>query len=285
MAISEQQSPPAEYQLAQQALNGADGHLLAALAERVMLEPASQSRQAPSMFITDPTGLILWVNAAFTQLTGYTAAQAVGRNARLLSSGQQGRRFYRRMWECISSGQVWSAETVDCDRYGFRYVIEQSIYPLLRCGAIQYYLSVHHEVADQRVQRLEAERRRGVDEVSGLLTGTAFLDRIGDRVRQAETASRHFAVISLQLAPACIKAAAGDIRGALGRADCAGHFGDGQVGLLINDLSTTAAACSWVSQALKTTCERHAWQAGVAIFPIHADCADRLWRIADDNVP
>ena len=287
LATSKAPVQAAELELAQRALSGADAAHLAELAERVLLEPSAHSADTPSMFITDPDGLILWVNAAFTQLTGYTPAQAVGRNARLLSSGEQGRRFYRRMWECIRSGQVWTAETVDCDRYGFRYVIEQRIFPLMRDGVITHYLSVHREAAEQRVQRLEAQRRRVIDPSTGLLTATAFLDRIGDRVRQAETANRHFAVISLQLSPQQLDVAtcARALQAALGRADCAGHFGDGHIGLLINDQDSAAAVCAWLGQLLAPLCQRCAWQAGVAIYPLHAERADRLWRIADDNVP
>lgn len=278
----------AERELVAQARAGADGHVLASLADVLLSYSAAEPTEddSASMFITDRDGLILWVNAAFTRLTGYAFDEAVGRNARLLSSGQQGRRFYRRMWECISSGQVWTAETVDRDRYGFRYVIEQSIYPLSHAGEITHYLSVHRDAADQRVRRLEAERRREVDTGTGLLTGTAFLDRVGDRVRQAETANRYFALISVQFAREGLdlKACAVTLRAQLGRADCAGHFGDGHVGVLVNDMANARGACAWIEQTLKPVCTAHEWQAGVAIYPDHGVRADHLWRIADDNI-
>ncbi len=287
----------AESALAMQVRAGASSDMLGATARRLLATSVSDQLQAqakiqdqtdgaPSMFITDRDGVILWVNAPFTHLTGYRADEAIGRNARLLSSGEQGRRFYRRMWECIRSGQVWTAETVDCDRFGFRYVIEQSIYPLTQDGTIRHYLSVHHEAADQRVRRMEAERRRHVDPATGLLTATSFLDRVGDRIRQVETAGRSFVVISLQFkqAEGDLGACVAALQKQLGRADCAGYFGAANVALLINDVRTAKAACAWVSKALQSTCADAQWSAGVAIFPDHGCRADHLWRIADDNI-
>lgn len=140
-----------EAELAMQVRAGASSEVLGATARRLLADGvASQSvpEGAASMFITDLDAVIVWVNAAFTELTGYRYDEAVGCNARLLNSGEQGRRFYRCMWECIRSGQVWTAETVDCDRFGLHYVIRQSIYPLTLNGVITHYLSVHYQVAD-----------------------------------------------------------------------------------------------------------------------------------------
>ena len=288
-ATVENDSAQDEMELVARVRGGASSDVLGLAARRLLAgDTKSQSvvNDAPSMFITDRDGVILWINAAFTHLTGYRQQEAIGCNARLLSSGEQGRRFYRRMWDCIRSGQVWTAETVDCDRFGFRYVIQQSIYPLTRNGDITHYLSVHHEAAEQRVHRLEAERRRHVDPATGLLTAASFLDRVGDRIRQVETAGRSFVLMSVQFEPAAValEGCTVALHQHLGRADCAGIFGAGHIGLLINDVPSAAAACAWLSCALKGVCPDALWRAGVAVFPRHGQRADHLWRIADDNI-
>lgn len=282
-------SAPGELQLLEQLRAGASSDALGLAARRVLAGGVLSQvavNDAPSMFITDREGVILWINAAFTHLTGYCEQEAIGCNARLLSSGEQGRRFYRRMWDCIRSGQVWTAETIDCDRFGFRYVIQQSIYPLTEHGEITHYLSVHHEAADQRVRRIEAERRRHIDQATGLLTTASFLDRVGDRIRQVETAGRSFVLMSVQFEPVAIDldACVAALHRQLGRADCAGIFGPGHIGVLINDVATATAACAWLSHALNGVCPDASWSAGVAIFPQHGQRADHLWRIADDNI-
>jgi PAS domain-containing protein len=63
-------------------------------------------RVSECVFMTDASGLILTMNAAFTRITGYTAAEAIGRNPRFLGSGLQDAVFYKEFWqELQSSGQ------------------------------------------------------------------------------------------------------------------------------------------------------------------------------------
>ena len=63
--------------------------------------------QSPvSIVITDTKGTIEFVNARFTQITGYTYDEALGRNPRILKSGETSREEYRRLWETIASGGV-----------------------------------------------------------------------------------------------------------------------------------------------------------------------------------
>ena len=80
--------------------------LEALLAERLQAE--SELRIAAvafdsqnGMVITDPSGVILKVNAAFTRLTGYSAAEALGRTPALLKSGRHDELFYQRMWSAL----------------------------------------------------------------------------------------------------------------------------------------------------------------------------------------
>ncbi|MGZ8984642.1 MAG: putative bifunctional diguanylate cyclase/phosphodiesterase, partial [Methylotenera sp.] len=62
------------------------------------------------MFITDADGVILRVNFAFTDITGYTSEEAIGKNPRLLSSGRHDAAFYAAMWESIHSTGNWKGE-------------------------------------------------------------------------------------------------------------------------------------------------------------------------------
>ncbi len=59
-----------------------------------------------SILITDINGTILWVNPAFTAITGYTAEEAVGQNPRILQSGLHPREFYERFWSHILAGDL-----------------------------------------------------------------------------------------------------------------------------------------------------------------------------------
>jgi len=55
----------------------------------------------------------MWVNHAFTTMTGYSKEEAVGKHPRLLKSGKQPEGYYANLWSTISSGKVWKDEIVN----------------------------------------------------------------------------------------------------------------------------------------------------------------------------
>ncbi|OAN48812.1 sensor histidine kinase [Magnetospirillum moscoviense] len=78
---------------------------------RVLVKAIEQSPVV--VMVTDADGVIDYVNPAFTRLFGYTAEQAVGRNPRLLNSGQNPPENYRSLWDCLTRGQSWSGEFIN----------------------------------------------------------------------------------------------------------------------------------------------------------------------------
>ncbi|MFP3560026.1 PAS domain-containing protein, partial [Paraburkholderia sp. SIMBA_049] len=74
------------------------------------------------VMITDLQGTIERINPAFTRLTGYTEADALGRNARLLSSGRQGPAFYAGLWESIETKGHWKGEIWNRRKDGTPYL-------------------------------------------------------------------------------------------------------------------------------------------------------------------
>ena len=68
-------------------------------------------QQSPtSVVITDRDGNIEYVNPKFTEVTGYTLAEAIGRNPRILKSGHTPPEQYARLWNTITAGGVWRGE-------------------------------------------------------------------------------------------------------------------------------------------------------------------------------
>lgn len=63
-----------------------------------------------SVVITKPDGEIIYVNQAFSEVTGYSYNEAIGKNPNILQSGKQDRHFYERMWSSIKSKGQWKGE-------------------------------------------------------------------------------------------------------------------------------------------------------------------------------
>ena len=60
-------------------------------------------RLREGVMITDGEARLLYVNAAFTAITGYSAAEVLGRNPRFLNSGRQTKAFYEALWNALAS--------------------------------------------------------------------------------------------------------------------------------------------------------------------------------------
>jgi len=121
--------------------------------------------------ITDPGGLIQYVNPAFEQLTGYTKEEAIGVNPSVLQSGQHSSSFYRELWDTISSGNVWHGRFINKTKDGKFFTEEASITPIKDdTGAIINFVAVKHDIS--RELELEQQLRHAAKmEAMGTLAG------------------------------------------------------------------------------------------------------------------
>lgn len=119
--------------------------------EQVRLQGVALEAAANGIVITDAVGKVLWVNAAFTRMSGYGAAEIVGRTPSLLRSGVHDTAFYRALWETIQAGRVWRGEIVNRRRDGSLYVEDQTITPVRDAeGAVTHYIAIKQDVTERR---------------------------------------------------------------------------------------------------------------------------------------
>ncbi len=115
-----------------------------------------------SIVVTDSSGCIEYVNPAFEQTNGYSAAEVIGKNPRLLKSGTQGQELYADLWKTISSGGTWTGRMQNRRKDGTLYWEFSTISPLCdETGKILHYIAVKENVtADVRAAELVEERAR-----------------------------------------------------------------------------------------------------------------------------
>ncbi len=126
---------------------------------------------AEAILITDTQGAILYANPAFERSSGFSRAEALGQNPRILKSGKHDAEFYRRMWEVLLRGEVWQGHLINRRKDGTTYEEETTISPVRdAAGAIINYVAVKHDVT--REVRLESQLRQAQKmEAVGQLAG------------------------------------------------------------------------------------------------------------------
>ena len=128
--------------------------------ERTRIQTAALESAANGIVIAGQDGRVLWVNPAFTRLTGYPGAEVLGQTMRVLNSGQQDANFYQRLWQTILAGGVWRGVLVNRRKDGSLYTDETTITPLRGAGgAVTHFIAVKQDVTErQRAARALEER-------------------------------------------------------------------------------------------------------------------------------
>ena len=127
------------------------------------LQATALDTAANGIVITDRAGSIIWVNSAFTALTGYSAAEVVGRTPRVLKSGLHDEKFYRDFWQTIISGQTWCGEFINRRKNGSIYHDAHTVTPVRsQSGKITHFVGIMLDLTEYKhieEQLKESEER------------------------------------------------------------------------------------------------------------------------------
>ncbi|MFP4636559.1 MAG: PAS domain S-box protein [Nitriliruptoraceae bacterium] len=117
----------------------------------VHLPAAGLENLSVAVLVTAADGSIVWVNPAFTALTGYSLEDAVGVAPPVLMSSSADPHRYERLWATIADGQVWRDEIVARCKDGSAYTALQTITPVLNDrGVLTHTVAVHEDVTELR---------------------------------------------------------------------------------------------------------------------------------------
>jgi len=120
--------------------------------ESLRLQSAALEAAANAIAITDSQGLVIWVNQAFTLMTGYSVAESLHRDLSFLKSDQHGPKFYLDLWGTITAGEVWHGEMVNRRKDGTLYPEEQTITPVTdEMGCIKYFICIKQDITGRKL--------------------------------------------------------------------------------------------------------------------------------------
>ncbi|HEY6178893.1 MAG TPA: CHASE domain-containing protein [Kofleriaceae bacterium] len=133
-----------------------DSRLQVAAAQRDNHALLLTIKQQAIVSVTDRAGRITEVSDSFCAISGYTRDELVGRNHRMINSGQQGREFWIDMWRTVSSGQPWRSEVCNRAKDGSLYWVDSLVSPFFDAdGNVEKYISIRTDITARK--RAEAE--------------------------------------------------------------------------------------------------------------------------------
>ena len=144
-------------------------------AAALRLQSAAMQAVANAVLITDRAGVVVWVNEAFTALTGFRLAEAMGKTpGALIKSGRHDAAFYARMWRVISERQVWNGEIFNRRRDGTSFTADMTITPLTdESGAITHFIAVQQDITARKELEEQFRQSQKMESVGRLAGGVA----------------------------------------------------------------------------------------------------------------
>lgn len=126
-----------------------------------LLKAVEQS--ANTIVITDRDGNIEYTNPKFTEITGYSAEEAIGENPRILNAGVQEKDYYAEMWHDISNGKSWKGEFCNKTKYNKLFWEQVLITPITNeKGIITNYLAIKENITAKKKAEEDAKHQQEI---------------------------------------------------------------------------------------------------------------------------
>jgi len=257
------------------------------------------------VLITDPNGVILSVNNAFTTFTGYSAGEVIGKTPALLSSGRQSEAFYRHMWQTLQNEGQWEGEIWNRRKDGKHYLEWLAISSVRdENGDITHYVAVFSDITTEKENEERLYHLAHYDLLTDLPNRMLFYDRLRQGLLRAKRNKRQVAVMFLDLDgfkqvndelghPAgdeLLRQVARRLTAVLRASDTVARFGGDEFTVSVPDLAADDDV-SRVAQKIIAAVARPYYlgsnrvqvttSVGIALYPLHGDDPDTLITHAD----
>lgn len=150
--------------------------------------------------ITDAAGVILQVNRAFSETTGYSPAEAIGQTARLLKSGRHDESFYCAMWEELLRTGSWRGEIWDRRKNGEVYPTWLTITAVRNDeGQVTHYVGAHTDISQRKAAEDEIKLLAFYDPLTRLPNRRLLLDRLHHALASSARNGQYGALLLIDL--------------------------------------------------------------------------------------
>lgn len=152
------------------------------------------------IMVTDSNNNILSVNPAFTDITGYTQAEVVGKNPKLLSSHEHPPEFFQMLWHNLNLKGYWRGELINRKKNGdlFNEIMHITVVKSEQ-GAVKNYVALFNDNTEVKHQQAQLENLAHFDSLTGLPNRVLMADRLSQAMIQARRDEQPLAVVFLDL--------------------------------------------------------------------------------------
>lgn len=120
--------------------------------KQLQLQASALQAAANGIVITDNDGSILWANPAFSELTGYSVEEVLGKGLSFLKSGTHDDSFYKNLWRTILAGDVWHGEMINRHKDGRLFTEDMTITPVKNAqGDITNFIAIKRDITNRKL--------------------------------------------------------------------------------------------------------------------------------------
>ena len=273
--------------------------------EQLRIQSMALAQSPTSIVITDVNGIIQYVNPYFVEESGYSAAEAIGQNPRILNSGLTDKSVFEDMWHHLVAGEPWTGELINRRKSGEIYWEEARIAPVKNeQGVTSHYVAVKMDITEQKQTHERIAYLAHHDLLTNLPNRLLFFDRVNQSLAQAQRQGSRLAVMYIDLDKfkpindSCGHAA-GDyvlqqvaqrMESCVRHSDTVGRIGGDEFVVLLPDITAperVIQVAEKIRQTLKQPIEfgdrffEISSSIGIALYPDHGDTVDQLALCAD----
>ncbi len=169
-------------------------------AEQELRIAAAAFEAQEGIMITNADNIIMRVNRAFTEITGYSAEELIGQTPRMFKSGYHDANFYDEMWKCINCTGSWQGEIWDQRKNGEIYPKRLTITAVKdSAGNVTHYVGLHADISARKASEEEIKQLAYYDPLTALPNRRLLLDRLQQALATSTRSRKYGALLFIDL--------------------------------------------------------------------------------------
>ena len=263
------------------------------------------------LIVTDANKKILSVNPVFTEITGYSLADVIGKTPAILSSGKHHAQFYVEMWKTLAETGRWKGEIWNRRKNGEFYLEWLTITAVYdHKGRVKNYIGVFDDISLRKEHEERINQLAFFDALTGLTNRTLFYDKLEQAIIQAKQYQSKLALLFIDLdrfkdvndtlghdaGDELLKTVALRIASCLRSSDTLARLGGDEFVVILDDIeqietSVTVQICEKIAKSIiLRLSESHSYKdytfyggasIGIVIYPDDAHNINDLIQLAD----